>query len=92
MDTLAVRLTIPPVRLVKDFHLQVSAPCRAHQEKGIPEILECLFFINRKQGVYTLKKHKCLDEDDPWFDLDLLCTDLLVRDCSQSNNVTGPVK
>jgi hypothetical protein len=30
MDTLAVRLTIPPIGLVEDFHLQVGAPCRAH--------------------------------------------------------------
>ena len=33
MDTLAVRLTIPPVGLVEDFHLQVRAPCRAHPYK-----------------------------------------------------------
>ncbi len=33
MDTLAVRLTIPPVGFVGDFHSQLSAPCRAHQEK-----------------------------------------------------------
>src|SRR6266404_321193 len=34
MDTLAVRLTIPPVGFVGDFHSQVSAPCRAHKAKG----------------------------------------------------------
>ena len=33
MDTLAVRLTIPPVGFVGDFHSLVSAPCRAHEEK-----------------------------------------------------------
>src|SRR5437870_13804563 len=33
MDTLAVRLTIPPVGFVGDFHSQVSAPCRAHNKK-----------------------------------------------------------
>jgi hypothetical protein len=33
MDTLAVRLTIPPAGVVEDFHLQVNAPCRAHKEK-----------------------------------------------------------
>src|SRR5712691_4549198 len=33
MDTLAVRLTIPPVGFVGDFHSLVSAPCRAHSEK-----------------------------------------------------------
>jgi hypothetical protein len=34
MDTLAVRLTIPPVGLVEVFHLLVRAPCRAHKTKG----------------------------------------------------------
>jgi hypothetical protein len=34
MDTLAVRLTLPPVGCVEDFHLQVSAPCRAHNKKA----------------------------------------------------------
>src|SRR6266498_468034 len=33
MDTLAVRLTIPPVGFVGDFHSLVRAPCRAHIEK-----------------------------------------------------------
>ena len=32
VDTLAVRLTIPPVGFVEDFHLQVGAPCRAHRK------------------------------------------------------------
>lgn len=32
-DTLAVRLTLPLAGRVEDFHLQVSAPCRAHQIK-----------------------------------------------------------
>jgi len=36
MDTLAVRLTIPPVGFVGDFHSQVRAPCRAHVEKRLP--------------------------------------------------------
>ncbi len=31
MDTLAVRLTIPPVGFVGDFHSLVRAPCRAHK-------------------------------------------------------------
>ena len=34
MDTLAVRLTLPPVGCAEDFHLQVGAPCRAHNEKS----------------------------------------------------------
>jgi hypothetical protein len=33
MDTLAVRLTIPPAGFVEDFHLLVIAPCRTHQIK-----------------------------------------------------------
>jgi hypothetical protein len=33
MDTLAVRLTVPLAGSVEDFHLRVSAPCRAHQGK-----------------------------------------------------------
>src|SRR5438445_12747050 len=33
MDTLAVRLTIPPVGFVGDFHSLVRAPCRAHQKE-----------------------------------------------------------
>ena len=33
-DTLAVRLTLPLAGRVEDFHLQVSAPCRAHNEKA----------------------------------------------------------
>src|SRR5436190_22395313 len=36
MDTLAVRLTMPPVGFVGDFHSLVRAPCRAHQRKGTP--------------------------------------------------------
>ena len=30
MIALAVQLTVPVIRSVKDLHLQVSAPCRAH--------------------------------------------------------------
>src|SRR5512145_1729852 len=33
-NTLAVRLTLPLAGRVEDLHLQVSAPCRAHHEKG----------------------------------------------------------
>src|SRR6266567_7947586 len=33
-DTLAVQLTLPLVGCVEDFHLQVRAPCRAHQKKA----------------------------------------------------------
>ena len=31
VDTLAVRLPLPPVGCVEDLHLKVSAPCRAHK-------------------------------------------------------------
>ncbi len=34
VDTLAVRLTIPPAGVVEDFHLLVNAPCRAHKAKA----------------------------------------------------------
>jgi hypothetical protein len=34
MDTLAVRLTLPPVGRVEDFHLPAGAPCRAHNKKA----------------------------------------------------------
>ena len=34
IDTLAVQLTLPLAGCVEDFHLQVSAPCRAHQKKA----------------------------------------------------------
>ena len=37
-DTLAVQLTLPLVGCVEDFHLQVSAPCRAHKEKAPTEL------------------------------------------------------
>jgi hypothetical protein len=32
MDTLAVKLTVPPVGSVEGFHLKVSAPCQAHKQ------------------------------------------------------------
>src|SRR5258707_5050806 len=34
MDTLAVRLMVPPVGSMGDFHSLVSAPCRAHKDKS----------------------------------------------------------
>src|SRR6266849_9735129 len=38
-DTLAVRLMIPPAGVIGDFHSQVSAPCRAHNEEAPREFL-----------------------------------------------------
>ena len=35
IDTLAVQLTLPLAGCVGDLHPQVSAPCRAHQQKGL---------------------------------------------------------
>jgi len=43
VDTLAVRLTVPPVGPVEDLHLQVNAPCRAHDNKK-REAVAPLFF------------------------------------------------
>ena len=37
-DTLAVRLTLPLAGRVEDFHLQVSAPCRTHQNQRPPSL------------------------------------------------------
>lgn len=34
MDILAAQLMIPPDELVGDLNPQVSAPCRAHKQKG----------------------------------------------------------
>src|SRR5215471_20490453 len=34
MDTLALQLTLPLAGRVEDFHLQVSAPCRAHKKES----------------------------------------------------------
>src|ERR1700704_3520420 len=58
MDTLAVRLTIPPVGLVEDFHLQVSAPCRAHRQKN--RALGALFFFVKRSGT------RFCDSDSQW--------------------------
>ena len=35
-DTLAVWLMVPAVGPIENFHLQVSVPCRAHEEKEFP--------------------------------------------------------
>src|SRR5713226_952696 len=46
MDTLAVQLTLPLAGCVEDFHLQVSAPCRAHQKIRAalrPPLLKLIF-------------------------------------------------
>ncbi len=37
VDTLAVRLTVPPAEPVGDLHPQVIRPCRVHIKKALPE-------------------------------------------------------
>jgi len=36
-ERVGVQLTFPPDWRVEDFHLQVSAPCRAHHKKSPPQ-------------------------------------------------------
>jgi len=43
MDTLAVRLTIPLVGFVGDFHSLVRAPCRAHIDKKVARMSYLLY-------------------------------------------------
>jgi len=45
MDTLAVRLTIPPVGFVGDFHSLVSTPCRAYPKKKEAAFSDNLFSL-----------------------------------------------
>jgi len=46
MDTLAVRLTVPPIRPVRDFHPLVNAPCRAHNRKPESSLwLDSLIYV-----------------------------------------------
>jgi len=47
-DTLAVQLTLPLVGRAEDFHLQVSAPCRAHQKKS--RAIDARLFHCRQAG------------------------------------------
>src|SRR3989337_327180 len=41
---LSVQLTVPPVGSVEDLHLQVDAPCRAHNKKGVRSSARLRFF------------------------------------------------
>ena len=50
--TLAVRLTVPLAGSVRDFHSQVSAPCRAHTKKKPDGLCHRALFI-----VWALKLH-----------------------------------
>jgi hypothetical protein len=40
VDTLAVKLTVPPVGSIEDLHLLVGAPCRAHKNKSPQRVVE----------------------------------------------------
>ncbi len=40
-------LTLPHAGRVEDFHLQVSAPCRAHRKKGHPKVALIVAIYNR---------------------------------------------
>jgi len=45
MDTLAVRLMVPLVGSIGDFHSQVSAPCRAHKKEGHGNEARAPFYV-----------------------------------------------
>ena len=59
--TLAVRLTVPLAGSVRDFHSQVSAPCRAHAKKspaacatGPFQIFRCVLDLHNVRGLVAL--------------------------------------
>jgi len=62
-NTLAVRLTLPLVGRVEDFHLQVSAPCRAHQIKN-PQVFTWGFFVCKESDDDLLWFRHHIDEAD----------------------------
>ena len=59
MDTLAVRLTIPPVGFVGDFHSLVSAPCRAHEtENALRKFCVWSAFSFNRNGSVLITRHR----------------------------------
>ena len=52
VDTLAVRLAVPLAGSAEDFHLQVSAPCRAHKKEALPERSASLKTERRENGPF----------------------------------------
>src|SRR6185295_7250698 len=52
VSTLAVRLTIPPVGLVRDFHPLVSAPCRAHMKRR-RQMISCASYDSKCESSYA---------------------------------------
>jgi hypothetical protein len=69
MDTLAVRLTIPPAGFVRDFHPQMSAPCRAH--KGTPRLLQqpgfVILLLSKPYQKLRSTESACGDDAGPAF-------------------------
>lgn len=74
MDTLAVRLTVPPVGPVEDLHLQVNAPCRAHNKKGLctgvplAEAQSKRHLDRPLHGMPFLSWTRCILENRHWLD------------------------
>jgi len=56
VDTLAVKLTVPPVGSVEDFHLPVGAPCRAHKKKAPTQLCKYLISLVNLRGLFSLRK------------------------------------
>ena len=54
--TLAVRLTLPVAGCVEDFHLQVCAPCRAHQ----PDSRLCRRLLTTFSSTPAVEQHALL--------------------------------
>ena len=48
-----LRLTIPPVGFVRDFHPQVSAPCRAHAKKRVRQRTHPRQSIGHNSPIYN---------------------------------------
>src|SRR5712692_10324084 len=55
MDTLAVRLTIPPVGFVGDFHSLVRAPCRAHKTEREGSLKSFPFSLSRRMDQFEFQ-------------------------------------
>jgi hypothetical protein len=47
----AVQLTLPPDGRVEDLHLQVGAPCRAHNKKGLASLANPLILLAGATGL-----------------------------------------
>jgi hypothetical protein len=56
VDTLAVRLTVPPAGSVGDLHPQVTTPCRAHKRKCPDKHIRAWFSRNRRIAVLVSTK------------------------------------